>query len=261
MSNFVLTRLKQREATPGFDQGFDVFEEIRDVRESPPGVEPNAVAVADCKAVFERGLQYVEAHQEERFFLWLFNLDPHAPYRPPPPYDTMYLDHPQLRADTVPVNTERVHKQAFVASRTMKHEYVARHMGEVTMIDAWIGKLLERLRLLPGNTLVVITADHGESFGDSDYWFAHGGNTRHPCVNVPLIIACEGTIPSGMCEALVANIDVAPTILDVLGLPYEGLSPDGRSLVPTFAGVDPWPDRMVPLRSMAQHWRGARSKH
>ena len=128
------------------------------------------------------------------------------------------------------------------------------------MVDHELGRLLQRLGSLPGRTLLVITADHGESLGDVGYWFDHGRNLRHPCLNVPLIIACEGLVPIGTSRALVANIDLSPTILDLLGIQVQELNGNGRSLVPTFTKADPWPNRMIPIQTYrGQTRRGVRS--
>ncbi|MHC4590443.1 MAG: sulfatase family protein, partial [Planctomycetota bacterium] len=205
-------------------------------------------------------LAFVEEHRDEKFFLWMLHLDPHAPYAPPAPYDTMYLDHPRLADRSATLDPSVMHHQAYVSGRLDAREYIARHLGEVTLTDAWLGRLFARLEELPGRTLLVITADHGESLGDAGYWFGHGSNIRHPCVNVPLVIACEGVVPVGVSDALVANIDLASTILELLGIDAEALVANGLPLTATFAQPDPWPDRMVPLQTYGgTRWRGVRS--
>jgi arylsulfatase A-like enzyme len=260
-SNLVVDRLKSDQTrSAGFDQGFDVFTGHRALPDVPEGAEANAVPRTLCAPLIEDALAFVEQHRDERFFLWMLHLDPHAPYAPPAPYDTMYLDHPVLAAANVELDPSVIHHQAYVSSRLESREYVARHLGEVTMTDAWLGKLFTRLQALPGRTLLVITADHGESLGDVGYWFGHGSNIRHPCVNVPLIIACDGVVPVGVSDALVANIDLAPTILELLGIDATPLVANGLSLTATFDDPDPWPQRMVPLQAYeATRWRGVRS--
>jgi arylsulfatase A-like enzyme len=260
-SNPSLDELKRGpKRSAGFDQGFDEFEGITDWPEFAPGVEQPSVPRQFCKALSEAAMQFVDDHAHEKFFLWVLHLDPHATYAPPEPWDSMYLDHPELLERSVEVPKDLIHPQALVSTRKWSHEYIARHMGEVSMVDHWIGKLLAKVRNLPGRTLIVITADHGESLGDADYWFGHGANIRHPCVNVPLIIACDGEVPRGTSEALVANVDIAPTILEILGISEEPLEADGRSLVPTFGDPDPWPERLIPIQAYrGDIWRGVRS--
>ena len=261
VSNPVVDRLKTDPTrTAGFDQGFDVFEGIRDLPDVPEGADPNDVPRTLCKPLVEAALDFVDRYQDDRFFLWMLHLDPHAPYAPPAPYDTMYLNNPLLLSKSVTLTPTEIHPQAYVESRLGSHEYIARHLGEVTLADYWIGVLLRRITRLPGRTLLVITADHGESMGDADYWFGHGSNIRHPCVNVPLIIACDGVVPIGTSDALVANIDLAPTILETLGIASAALGGNGFSLSPTFRHRDPWPDRMLPIQAYTGiRWRGVRS--
>ena len=244
----------------GFDQGFDAFKGFSTSVYGPDEHELNAIPRSLCPDPVNAALEFVDRCGDERFFLWMLHLDPHAPYAPPAPYDTMYLDHPKLRAESVRLHPDVIHRQAYVGSRLDSHEYVARHMGEVTQLDHWLGMLFAKLRGLPGRTLLVITADHGESLGDAGIWFSHGRNIRHPCVNVPLIITCEGVVPVGVSATLSANVDLAPTVLDLLGIHDDALDADGRTLVPAFTDADPWPDRMIPIqRSIGAKWRGVRS--
>jgi arylsulfatase A-like enzyme len=260
-SNLVVDRLKTDKTTSaGFDQGFDVFKAVRDLADVHEGPEGNAVSRELCAALTTEALAFIEEHRDEPFFLWMLHLDPHAPYAPPPPYDTMYLDHPDLLARSVTLDPSVIHHQAYVSDRLDSHEYIARHMGEVTLTDAWLGKLFARIEALPGRTLLIITADHGESLGDADYWFGHGANIRHPCVDVPLIIACDGVVPVGVSDTLVANIDLAPTILELVGIDASALSANGLSLTATFREPNAWPGRMIPIQAYGGAlWRGVRS--
>ena len=261
VSNPVVDRLRTDPGrTAGFDQGFHVFEGIRDVPETPQGTHPNDVPRNLCKPLVQAALDFIDRNENNRFFLWMLHLDPHTPYAPPAPYDTMYVDDPQVTSGSTRLHPAKIHPRAYVNGRLDSHEYVARHLGEVTLTDYWLGVLLRRIAQLPGRTLLVITADHGESFGDAGHWFDHGSNIRHPCVNVPLIIACDGLVPVGTNDALVANIDLAPTILELLGISPTALGANGFSLVPTFRHADPWSGRMIPIQTdNGIHWRGVRS--
>ena len=205
-------------------------------------------------------MEFIDDHEDEPFLLWMLHLDPHAPYAPPAPYDTMYLEHPELAAGSRQLNAAEIHYQAYVTSRLGSHEYVARHLGEVTMVDHALGRMFDRLENMPGRTLFIITSDHGESLGDVGVWFEHGVNLRYPCLNVPLIITCDGRIPVGVSDALAANIDLAPTILDLLDIPAGELDADGRSLARTFDDPDPWPNRLIPIQiHRGETWRGIRT--
>jgi arylsulfatase A-like enzyme len=260
-SNVIVNTLPGSAESPGFDQGFDVFNGyLTRLDEAEGGRKPNAIPRVLCTEPIDDALAFIDRCGDERFFLWMLHLDPHAPYAPHAPYDTMYVDHPELLANSVRLDPSVIHRQAYVESRLNSHEYIARHMGEVTQLDHGLGRLFAKLEGLPGRTLLVITADHGESLGDAGNWFTHGGDIRHPCVNVPLIIACDGVVPVGVSDALVANADLAPTILELVGLSSAALDADGRTLLPTFSDPVPWPGRMIPIqKSIGSKWRGVRS--
>lgn len=244
-SNAVLLKTPHMKHALGFEQGFDVWFGIEDPQTRAKTNAATSPAPA-CQTITEEAIKFVRQHRSDKFFLWMLHFDPHVPYDPPAPYDTMYADEPALVANTVKLEGEPWERTAYNQS----HEYVARHKGEVTLTDHWLARLVDELDRLEGNTLYVILADHGESFGDDNQWFNHGQNIRHPSMNVPLIMCCPGVVPVGTRDALVDNTDVLPTVLELAGIPFDATSIDGRSLVPTFAADDPWPDRMVPMATL-----------
>ena len=109
------------------------------------------------------------------------------------------------------------------------------YYGMVRKIDDWIGVILDKLDELgiADNTLVVFTSDHGEMLGD------HGLHSKmifyEGSVHVPLLMRFPGRIrPGTVVEAPVAGMDVAPTILDYMGMPIP--KSDGISLRPFIEG-------------------------
>lgn len=140
------------------------------------------------------------------FFAWVHFYDPHSPYAPPPPYDTRYAKNP--------------------------------YDGEVAYTDEILGRLLGRL-VGPGvaeRTLVVVTADHGESLGEHKEE-EHGFFVYDVALRVPLILRLPGRIARGVrAKTDARSIDLVPTILDLAGLPTAtpaGLP--GHSLVAAMA--------------------------
>ena len=238
----------------GYDRGFDVMQ--KKLNYAPKGLS-KTLEYAPSFRLTRGALDFVKKHRKNKFFLWMLYIDPHLPYTSAPPYDTKYRNHPDIVAQSRPLTG----KWAGVESG----DYIARHKGGVAVVDDALGGLLAELESLEGKTLLIITSDHGESLGDSDYWFDHGNNLRHPCINVPLVIRCEGIVPTGVRDTLVGNIDLAPTILDLLKIDATALDADGRSLAPTFAEQDPWPERLIPIQTDFP-WefpvrRGVRSKY
>lgn len=261
-SNMILANRANGDVS-GYGQGFDRFESVLDPIEIAAGADNHRVPRENSKYLTKAALAFIDDHADEPFFLWMLYVDPHAPYAPVPPYDTVFADEPLIRAqDTpLPLDGEWVSKQAVVQGEPNSAYYLQRYFGEVAMVDAWVGTLIDRLETLEGRTLLVITADHGESLGDYGIWFQHGNTIRHSCANVPLVIACEGRVPAGVSHALTANIDLAPTILSLVGIDPEVLDADGQSLEPAFAAGDPWPGRMLPFQTArGEPWRGIRSR-
>ena len=114
---------------------------------------------------------------------------------------------------------------------------IDRYDGEVAYADAQIGRLLDALNELGlDDTLVVYTADHGESLGEHGYLFDHGEYLYEDQIRVPLIVR-HPDLPGGrVVEDQVETVDILPTILDFLGIDaVAGLR--GRSLLPLVHGL------------------------
>lgn len=136
------------------------------------------------------------------WFVFLHYFDPHAPYEPPPPWA----------------------QQAHDA-----------YAGEVAYVDAQLGRVFERLRATGAlaHTLVVVTADHGESLGEHGEE-THGVFVYDATLRVPWIVAGPGVAAGRVPDVLARTIDVRPTLLDLAGLPTD--TSDGRSLRPALEG-------------------------
>jgi arylsulfatase A-like enzyme len=97
--------------------------------------------------------------------------------------------------------------------------YRAGYDGEVRYLDEQIGRLIDGLseRDLFEDAVVVFAADHGESLGENDRWFMHGGSLAEPLVRIPLIIRVPGRRPRLRPDAA-SHVDLLPTILRLYGL-------------------------------------------
>lgn len=159
----------------------------------------------------DRFLSWLEGWNKTKskpFFTWIHFFDPHQPYHPDP------MDVP-LAAST--------------------------YDAEITGVDRAIGRIVDKLREdnLLDNTLLVITADHGESLGE------HGEPTHaifvyDATVRVPLIIRAPWLLKPGVYEAPVRSVDIMPTILDGLGMAAPKAI-DGRSLLAALQGKEAAP--------------------
>ncbi len=173
----------------------------------------------------------------EPFFLWVHFFDPHREYTPPPSFQSLYWTHD---GGPLPDDIEHATASGEVTPRLAAY-MEANYMGEVTVTDWGIGQLLGRLRqgLDPERTLLVVTADHGESMTEHGILFEHGWGVYQTHISVPLLISWTGHVPSGRTvESPVELVDVPVTILDLIGArPLPGAR--GTSLVDTWQRGDP----------------------
>ncbi|HXY39930.1 MAG TPA: sulfatase-like hydrolase/transferase, partial [Vicinamibacteria bacterium] len=174
--------------------------------------------------------------------LWLHYVNPHAPYTPPPPFDTAFLDAAAESGPRLPVVKELhggIPRQWAVPGRDRLGYYVAQYDGEIATVDAEIGKLVDALDASPvrDDTLLVVTSDHGESLGEHGYFFDHGEDLFDPCLRIPLLIAGPGVKAGARSSVLASTLDLVPTVLDAVKVSYP---PElaGLSLLPASRGED-----------------------
>jgi arylsulfatase A-like enzyme/Flp pilus assembly protein TadD len=187
----------------GLTPGFDVYDD-RMTRTGATGEPTERERPAD--AVVKAAVEWIGA-QQGKWFAWVHVYDPHEPYEPPGDWRARFGSDPYL--------------------------------GEVSWTDAALGPLFERLESLPRPTLVVATADHGESLGD------HGERTHslfayEATLRVPLILAevtkdtKDAKDTKGRAiETPVRHVDLLPTLLESAGAPAAATS--GASLLPAIA--------------------------
>lgn len=165
---------------------------------------------------------------EEPFFLYTCVMTPHAPYNKyPPRYDeTLFTDTPEGGDKEFPftagqwVGEGGIPKSVQLDGRKDVGYYVNRYDRAIRYIDELIGKFLDDLEEAGklDNTLVVITSDHGEAFGEHGS-FAHELYLYDYLIHVPLIMRFPGRIPAGSTwREQVSSVDITPTILRFCGL-------------------------------------------
>jgi arylsulfatase A-like enzyme len=172
--------------------------------------------------VVDVGLDWITAHREAPFFIFLHTYQVHGPYTPPPGFDLWRT----YRKDGVerPITPE--------TPEEIRSRYA--YAGEVRYTDSQLGRLLEGLAALgeAERTLVVITADHGESFRFRDGLLGHGWNVYDDALRIPLIMRAPGLVPAGRRVPVpVSLVDIAPTVLDLVQVAVPP-SMEGRSLAP-----------------------------
>jgi arylsulfatase A-like enzyme len=217
----------------GIDVGFDLYDQPLE-------------AQRDARATTERVLEWLDAHADEPFFLWIHYFDPHYPWDPPEPY--------HLAFETDEVLLEYMRERGFPSPdnpliRMTNNQYD----GEILFVDAQIRRLLDALEEheLYDPATVVITSDHGEGLGQHGY-MVHG-RVYNEHVLIPLIIKFPaGSGRDGQRrENMVSLVDIVPTLIARLELPVD------RS---GMVGVDALDDRTPRGELLAQRAKGGRNK-
>lgn len=225
----------------GFDQGFEYFDSragklfmgpcprylLRDRLRSSVcrllGRDPDAYTYRSADEITAEALELVKdpGGAGRPLFLFLNLMDAHAPSVPPPPFDHMFpgnvgvetLDERLKAADEIsnfkrqPTSQER-------------ERWISIYDGAIAHMDAQISRFFDRLRQLRlyDDALIIITSDHGESFGARSMVGHALGVVYQNMVHVPLIIKLPGQQTSSIVQEPVSLIDILPTVLSTLEL-------------------------------------------
>jgi arylsulfatase A-like enzyme len=167
-----------------------------------------------------------ERDQGRPFFVFLNYLDAHGPYQPPAPYDTLF----SAPGSSVYIENLREDTPAREWSPVARQAAVDKYDESIAYLDAHLGRLFSELerRGLWDSTLVIITSDHGEEFGEREVFY-HGNSLYRASLEVPLLFRLPGGVPQGSVSSAVSLRDLAATILDVSGSSHRGQLP-GKSL-------------------------------
>jgi arylsulfatase A-like enzyme len=181
---------------------------------------------------------------DRRFFLWIHYRDPHTPYLVPEDYKDLFTGDALAKAHggrEIPVGDNapygEMSPQEVVYGSQDLDFLVAQYDAEIRFNDDSIARVLDKMDELglSRNTLLIVTADHGESLWEHGYIFDHGNTAYETQARVPLIFY-HPRLPSGLVvEETVSLVDVLPTVLDLLGLPIPP-TVQGESFAPALLG-------------------------
>lgn len=175
-------------------------------------------------------LEWTSNVEDRPFFLFVNYFDAHEPYLAPHPYSEAF-GPPRQKGKYSPLHRwlyEPAVGHSNLDERAIQEEKDA-YDGTLIYLDNQLGRLFEELntRGKLDNTLVIITADHGEEFGEHNV-FEHGNSLYRASVEVPLILHFPGVVPKGVRISETTTIRNLPaTVIDLLGL--EGSPFQGRS--------------------------------
>jgi len=190
----------------------------------------------DSALINQKVFSFLKKHRHEKFFLWIHYIEPHVaygdPWIPPPKpkpgyngdlkpgFDGIY----QVAAGRIKLSKDDIDYLKYL------YDY------DTDYVDLRLKELFEFLQKnrLWENSIVILSADHGEEFMEFNH-LGHGFATTIPAIRVPLIIKTAGRSDPQLIKQNVELIDVAPTILELLGIPTPGTM-RGKSLAPLIRG-------------------------
>jgi arylsulfatase A-like enzyme/predicted Zn-dependent protease len=197
----------------GLNQGFDFYDDRLSPKYDsplaggPPKRDTFSFEERRAARVNEAVFDWLgtKTKKDEPFFLWVHYYDPHQPLNPPVPYDQLFADSP--------------------------------YDGEIAYVDESLGTLLDRLKRdgVYDRSLIVLTADHGEGLNEHSE-LTHSYLLYESTMHVPLVLRGPGVAPGRRVPGRVRLVDVAPTVLDALGIPVPA-DMQGRSLEPLLTGA------------------------
>lgn len=201
----------------GLSQGFTTYDDFAG------SVSMSELAERRADKVVDLALERLRHIASGPFLLWTHFYDPHSPY---------LSDHPEA-----PLRD--------------------RYADEIAYMDRQIGRLIAELEKLgiEDRTLIVVVGDHGEGLDDHEEIY-HGHFVYQPTLHVPLILRLPGKISRGtVVDSYVRTIDLAPTILDLVGAPALDRA-QGRSLTPLLAGKNNgWVNQPAYAEAFENYWQ------
>lgn len=201
---------------PKLEEKFDIF-------------YPSNINYITADEITKNAIEWLRLNKSKRFFLWLFYLDPHTPYKPPFPYNKEYVNDEFAKENNkyIPIADESrnqfdgygvIPRITAIKDITDINYYISQYDGEIRFVDSQLGAVFTELKRLNlyDNTIIVITSDHGESMGEHDFYFVHGQNLFDELLKVSLIIRYRGIGKNKRISRQVQSIDIMPTILDII---------------------------------------------
>ena len=231
-------------------QGYDELHEFGSLSEE---------SAKTSREYVDRLTTWIDRHPDTPFFAFLQVFDPHSPFEPRSPYNTLWADpagrdeHLSRIAKLKPfvksfyysqqLGTRKETDAAGIEAEQFWDYHKGWYDGSIRGMDSEIARLLERLQSHGSldDTLIVFFSDHGEEFHEHGGAF-HGGSVYGELTNVPLFFSWPAGLPGGVAVAeTVRSIDIMPTVVEISRLPApEGMQ--GQSLLPLMIAARDAPD-------------------
>ncbi len=193
--------------------------------------------VAGRSDTLDGAVEWLRSHRSEPFLLWFHSWATHMPY------DVDHAARKEWRAAKDQI-VGGIQSDSASALEQVREDYCRAVERSSEELLAPFLEELERLGLRD-DTALAFLSDHGESWGErfadkhevKGTFHMHGARLDEEIVQVPLVLSAPGRVAPGVVSSQVGAVDLTPTLLDLAGLPLDGLSgADGRSLLPLLDG-------------------------
>lgn len=213
-----------------FSQGFDYYNQEY---ERHAGTNRRTQNERTAEAVTDAAIGYLEeAGVPQRLFLFVHYFDPHQPFEPPPPFDTLYA----WEDDTESTGRIRAHYECPRPPALSEENWQAskeaalRYAGEISYMDSQVGRLTAYLKGkgILESAILVVTSDHGEKFWEHLPYFHHGTATYQTTMEAVCMIRLPGARQGGTrIDLPISSIAIMPSLVRYLDLPLPDAI-DGR---------------------------------
>ena len=223
----IATGLVSANPLASHEDGYDEFTKAYEDLVAKPDGEPGLVT--------EHAVDFMQRHADKRFFLHLHYRQPHAPYHAPEGDFKKISYDPAGRLAPITKNWHEINDlRACLPTHEQALELRARYDENSRAVDKEVARIMETLKslALADKTLVVITSDHGEGFGEHENVYTHTVTVYEPVIHVPLVLHGKDIQKLFMprVEAVVSSLDIFPTVCALMGVAVpENIS--GESLM------------------------------
>jgi len=222
----------------GLNQGFDIYKSFESRKFSE---------------IFKAAIRWLENHRTEKFFMFLHSYEVHVPYTPEARFLKLLEDHysghlssPNSRHLPSHIHGKIVQKinerKLEMSAKDLEH-IINTYDAEIMSMDESFDDFIEYLKTrgIYDDTIIVFTSDHGEEFYEHGWVGQHSHTLYDELLKVPLIIKLPNSQDAGeVVESQVRSIDIAPTVLEILGIDVPSQF-EGTSLLGILRNKSPHP--------------------
>jgi len=183
----------------------------------------------------QRAGDFIKKNNPKKFLIYLHYLDPHGPYKPAVRYYKRFSEtvfkKPLSLYKYIRFHTRELESQGFGPGEPRFEDMVLRYDAEIAMVDDAVKELFSILKenKVDQNTLVIITADHGEEFLEH-HFVEHAWTLYNESLHIPLILWAPGALKPHRIPSRVSTVDLLPTLLELMKIPHQRRDFDGTAL-------------------------------